>query len=168
MADQIQKIKDEERKELEVKEAKEKEAAEKGYWWENPADGSFWWTGKEPPGPENPHPDDLEPEPDFYQMEGEPVMTDKEWDELQLKWYEQTMEEHRREDREERNRVAREKYQQRKAELAKPIEMPEIEMSEYDMMRQIIKERDNLLGKFIRMTPILFKFLTSGKWEDQV
>ena len=78
------------------------------------------------------------------------------------------MEEHRREDREERNRVAREKYQQRKAELAKPIEMPEIEMSEYDMMRQIIKERDNLLGKFIRMTPILFKFLTSGKWEDQV
>ena len=87
MADQIQKIKDEERKELEVKEAKEKEAAEKGYWWENPADGSFWWTGKEPPGPENPHPDDLEPEPDFYQMEGEPVMTDKEWDELQLKWF---------------------------------------------------------------------------------
>ena len=108
----------------------------------------LFWTGKEPPGPDNPNPLDMEPEPELNVWEGEPDMTDDEWDELQFKWYTEMVNERKNQEREERNRIAREKYKEKKDRHAKPIEVPDLEKSEYEKIRdQIVKEREEALMK---------------------
>ena len=53
------------------------------------------------------------------------------------------MAERRQEDKELRNQKARENYKKRKEALSEPIIMPEVELSEYEKIReQNIKERD--------------------------
>ena len=121
LAAQIQEVIEKEDKAKAELEAKQRELEEKGIWWQNPADGSFWWTGKEPPGPDNPHPDDVEPEPELPDWGPIDEITAKEWDDLQFKWYCQMIDERKKEAREARNRAARELYHKRKDELLKPI-----------------------------------------------
>ena len=148
MASKAKEILDKEKKERMEREEKERKEREKGYWEENPADGNFFWTGKEPPGPDNPNPLDMEPEPELNVWEGEPDMTDDEWDELQFKWYTEMVNERKNQEREERNRIAREKYKEKKDRHAKPIEVPDLEKSEYEKIRdQIVKEREEALMK---------------------
>ena len=143
IAAEVRKILESQRKEREAREAKIKEREDRGFWTENPQTGEFWWTGKEPPGPENPDPNMREYEQEIDVWEGEMALTEQEWDELQAKWYRETMEERRQEDREARNEQARENYKKRKEALSEPIIMPEVELSEYEKIReQNIKERD--------------------------
>ena len=137
------------RKKMEAeRKAKDKEIEDKGYWRMNPADESYYWTGINPPGPDNPHPDEMEPEPLYSKpmSKEEMRMLDKQIDEMYSQWYRQL----EAENREERNRKAREYYHKRKAEtdaeLMKPIEVPEFELSEYEKIReQNIKERNEAL-----------------------
>ena len=148
IADAIIKIIEKEERERAEKEAKQKELEDRGMWVENPADGAYYWTGIEPPGPENPHPDDMESEPEKLDWGPGYVSeyTDDEWDELQFKWYCETMKERRKEDKEARNKKAREKYQALKDQLLEPIIIPEMELSEYEKIReQNIKERNEAL-----------------------
>ena len=73
-------------------------------------------------------------------------MTDKEWEDLQYSWYLESVKEQKNEDRERRNKIARENYHKRKEGLSEPISMPEVEMSEYEKIREsIIKERNEAL-----------------------
>ena len=123
---------------------KEKEREEKGYWYQNPVDGDVWWTGKEPPGEYDFNPYISHPVGDGWQ--GEMELTDKEWEELQAKWYQETLKERKEEERLRRNEVARENYHKRKEELLKPISMPQMEISEYERIREEnIKERNEAL-----------------------
>ena len=133
------------------KRAKEKEIEDRGYWRMNPTNESYYWTGINPPGPDNPHPDELEPEPIIgEELTPEDALLAKKWDELHFQWYREMVAEEKKERREERNRIARENYHKRKveteAELLKPIEVPDLELSEYEKIReQNIKERNEAL-----------------------
>ena len=144
MAAEVKKILDSQRREREAREAILKEREERGFWEEdNNNPGQYWWTGKEPPGPEDPDPNNREYEQEIDGWEGEMSLTEKEWDELQSKWYWETVAERRQEEKELRNQKARENYKKRKEALSKPIIMPEVEVSEYEKIReQNIKERD--------------------------
>ena len=128
--------------------AKEKELEDKGYWKMNPVDESYYWTGLNPPGPDNPNPNEMEPEPlDGEQLtEEEMRKSEKELDEMYSQWHKQL----EAENREERNRKARENYHRRKAEtnaeLMKPVDVPEFELLEYEKIgEQNIKERNEAL-----------------------
>ena len=133
------------------KRAKEKEIEDRGYWRMNPTNESYYWTGINPPGPDNPHPDELEPEPLCgEELTPEDALIEKKWDELHFQWYREMVAEEKKERREERNRIARENYHKRKAEteaeLLKPIEVPDFELSEYEKIReQNIRERNEAL-----------------------
>ena len=122
---------------------KEKEREDKGYWHMNP-DGDVWWTGKEPPGEYDFNPYVSHPVGDGWQ--GEMELTDKEWEELQAKWYQETVKERKEEERLKRNEVARENYHKRKEELLRPISIPDMEISEYERIRENnIRERNDAL-----------------------
>ena len=51
------KIIEEEEREIKKNIEKEKKRLEKGVWWYNAEMETYDWTGKEPPGEDNPHPD---------------------------------------------------------------------------------------------------------------
>ena len=130
----LKKLEEEEKTRIE-----ERERRERGIWEWNGNSESYHWTGKEPPGPDDTNPD----EGQFYYES--PVQDDetKEQEDLIFKWWCETQEEIKRQDREERNRLAREKYHEKKLALLKPIELPESEPSEYEKIReQIISERE--------------------------
>ena len=144
MATKVLGIIEEQNRKYDELKAEEKKREDEGIWWMNPADEAYYWTGKNPPGPDNPHPDKRAPEIMGY--EAPTPEDDLEWDKLYHKWSRELSEEQRN----ERNRVARENYHKRKAELEaelkKPIEVPDFELSEYEKIReQNIKERNEAL-----------------------
>ena len=153
----IQNLIDEQNKEKAAEEAKRKEMKakeqaerDKGFWEFNYMMDFWEWTGLKPPGPDDPDPNNCvePPQPTFSEKEVREFELKKaEWRELELKWFKETMDQWAEEDRQARNRKAREKYQKKKEELQKPIEMPELpEMSEYEKIReQNIRERDEAL-----------------------
>lgn len=131
-------------KAYEAKLEHERPLREKGYLEMNLVDGQVWWTGKEPPTEDDINPYEDVPVNDGWQ--GESELTDKEWEDLQYSWYLESVKERRNEDRERRNKIARENYHKRKEGLSEPISMPEVEMSEYEKIREsIIKERNEAL-----------------------
>ena len=92
---------------------------------------TYDWTGKEPPGEDNPHPDG-----DFVVQRqcwpGEENLSEEDWKKLELKWSEEERAGWEAHCREERNKKARENYQARKEALQVPVEFQcDEEMSGY-------------------------------------
>ena len=124
-ATEIEEILEEEFKKSRDKAEKEREEWRRGIWHYNVVMETYEWTGKEPPGEDNPHPDSG----DFYVqrqcLPGEENLTDEEWKEMERKWAEEEQSDSDKYWKDERNRKARELYQKRKEALKEPIEMPE-------------------------------------------
>ena len=110
---------------------------------------TYEWTGKEPPGEDNPHPDSGDYFVQRKSWPGEEKLTDEEWKEMERKWAEEEQSDWAKYWKEERNRRARESYQKRKEALMVPIEMPDEpeELSEYEKIRErIINARNDALA----------------------
>lgn len=130
IAAQVEEINDLIRKEATEWLENEQRKRDKGYWNWYEGDQRYYWTGKNPPGPEDPDPNDPFP------------MTDAEWDECHQQWLREANESRKA----ERNRREREKYTEKKNKLSEPMVLPEFEMSEYEKIReQNIKEREEAL-----------------------
>ena len=136
VAYQVSEIVDSRRRKYAEVESKRKEERDKGFWEYDPINEDLYWTGVNPPGPDNPKPRDRDPEFDAHWGDIDDVMSPEEWDKLYSKWYSEMEADRKKEIKEERNRVAREKYQKQREELQKPIEVPEFELSEYEKIRE--------------------------------
>ena len=157
LAQNLEEKEENERKERERKrEEIEKRSNAKlkaGMWMMNPHTEEYYWTGEGPP-PEGEYEmynglDEVEKSTDEW---GRPLdeernrQEDKEWEELQSKWFQEEMEARRKERRDEKNRIQREKYHQTKELLKEKIEIPDLEKSEYELLRERnIKEREEAM-----------------------
>ena len=148
-AKEIEVILEKEHKESAEKAENEREEWRKGIWHYNVVMETYDWTGKEPPGEDNPHPDSG----DFFLPRQcwpeEENLTEDEWKELELRWSEQENNDWNNYWKEERNKRARENHQKRKEALKEPIVMPDEpeELCEYEKIRErIIKERNDALA----------------------
>ena len=125
LGEEIEDILDEEFQKSKEEAEKKREKWRKGIWHYNVVMETYEWTGKEPPGEDNPHPDSE----DFFVPRqlwpAEENLTDEEWKELERKWAEDEQSDWAKYLKEERNSKARENYQRRKEALKEPIEMPE-------------------------------------------
>ena len=149
LGEEIEDILDEEFQKSKEEAEKKREKWRKGIWHYNVVMETYEWTGKEPPGEDNPHPDSE----DFFVPRqlwpAEENLTDEEWKELERRWAEDEQGDWNKYWKEERNRRARENYQKRKEALMEPIMMPEEpeELSEYEKIREMnIKERNDALA----------------------
>ena len=129
---------------------KKREEWSRGIWHYNVVMETYEWTGKEPPGEDNPHPDSGDIFVPRQCWPGEENLTDEEWKELERKWAKDEQNDWAKYLKEERNRKARENYQKRKKALNEPIVMPEEskELSEYEKIREMnFKERNEALAE---------------------
>ena len=144
------------RKDLEEKKNKEREREKAGIWFENPQTGEMIWTGENPPPPDEAarywggENDEWKLSDGQSQWGSQWVEETEEerkaWEELQMKWYKEMMDDRRKETQAEKNRIQRERYHARKLELQKPIEVPRFEKSEYELIRdKIVKEREDAM-----------------------
>ena len=121
-----------------------------GFWEYDVENDRYQWTGKEPPGDDNPKPtfdDDVDVEIQCFP--GEENLTEDEWKEMEARWAKEELEDWNTFNREERNRKARESYQKRKEALQEPVVMPDepVEMSEYEKIRErIIQDRKEAMA----------------------
>ena len=130
-----------------------KDKLREGMWMLNPQTEEYYWTGENPP-PEGEYElyngeDDVERTTDEW---GRPLNKErdereyKEWMDLQSKWYKEEMEARKKEKIAEKNKRQRERYQKIKEELKQRIELPELEKSEYELLRERnIKEREEAM-----------------------
>ena len=123
--------------EQEKKEAIKQSERDKGFWEFDYFQDKWFWTGLEPPGPEDPDPNIVDLDVPVNEPTEEDLEEGRKWDQLQVQWYKEM-------EREKRNKAARENYQKRKKKLLAPIEIPDnFEMSEYEKIReQNIRERE--------------------------
>ena len=138
MAKEITKINEENRRKREEINEAWRVQKDQGYWDFNYNLDRWEWTGINPPGPEDPDPN-LYVGPTFEEWHG---ISYEKWKEMALKEDEEKI----KQDKERKNRKAREYYHKKKEELKKPIDMPEMEMSEYEKIRERnIKEREEAM-----------------------
>ena len=128
MAKEITKINEENRRKREEINEAWRIQKDQGYWDFNYNLDRWEWTGINPPGPEDPDPN-LYVGPTFEKRHG---ISYEKWKEMALKEDEEQI----KQDKERKNRKAREYYHKKKEELKKPIDMPEMEMSEYEKIRE--------------------------------
>ena len=136
IASEIQEILDQKSKEEEDRKAKVQKERDDGYWEFDYNMDRWIWTGINPPGPENPDPNEVDLDPNSLPWSDEEYRKKcEEGDARQAEIM-----------RISKNRKERERYNNRKKDLLKPIEVPEFELSEYERIReQNIKEREDAL-----------------------
>ena len=113
-AEEIEMILEDELQQSIEESKKKREEWSRGIWHYNVVMETYEWTGKEPPGEDNPYPDSG----DIFVLRqcwpGEENLTDEEWKELERKWAEDEQSDWAKYLEEERNKKARENYQKKR------------------------------------------------------